>query len=124
MNSMLRLRRKTNESLEQWKFRLVIDGVSEASETLMERNRTSAEAVYWKLTNNLRRNLLMTAARDLLLDEWDVPFPNDTEAQGNVLALRPVAEKALLDRVTYHITYNLTPPDSPESTPLDYYPDY
>jgi hypothetical protein len=59
----------------------------------------------------------MTAARDLLLDEWDVPFPNDTEAQGNVLALRPVAEKALLDRVVSSVQ-NQVRDMSTDSTPF------
>lgn len=55
------------------------------------RYRSTREALYWQGTNNVRRNLLMAAAKRTIYDEWD---PGQ-ETYQNLAELRSLANERL-----------------------------
>ena len=67
------------------------------------RNRSGTEAIYWKNTNVVRRNLLMAAVRRSIWMEWDPMGAANVDNQ-SLAELRALAFRRLVETVVSSVS--------------------
>ena len=80
--------------------------------------RTTTESMYWKTTNNVRRNLLMVAVKRRIWNEWNPPQENlNLNYDDELRKLRSLSFKSLVAAVVSSVQIQVRDM-STDSTPF------